>query len=114
MCQMINAACLMANVFDVCTTREVFPLSDMGRIGDRVEGALRNRNVAVDWTRPSVMEAFDLYSDLFVMGNGQVRKSPRFAVFSASRFIADEFNHSLPDDVVQTMRQTIHLTCVAT
>lgn len=112
MCQLINAACLMANVFEVCQTTEVFELRDIGKIGEQVEGALRGRNVAVDWTRPSVMEAFSLYRDLFEMEDGVVRKSPRFAEYCAAAFITNEFNYDLPNEVVATMRETIEHACV--
>jgi hypothetical protein len=107
MCQLINAACLIANVFEVFPTHNFFQLSDIGRIGDRVEDALRAQNIAVDWTRPSVMEAFSLYSDLFAMGDGKVWKRPQFDEFSAARFVMDEFNYALSQQVVLTMRETI-------
>ena len=107
MCQLINAACLIANVLDIHTTQSTFQLRAIGLLGEEVETALHGKNVAVDWTRPSVMEAFSLYSVLFELKEGEVRKGPRFDNFRSANFVANEFNVVLSDEVVETMRQTI-------
>ncbi len=113
MCQLINAACLMANFFEIHAGKNIIPLSELGKIGDKVEEVLRGQGVVVDWTRPGVMEAFDLYADLFKLQDGQALTTGRFGEFVEADFVKNEFNWGLPPSVVASMRKTIEHEWVA-
>jgi hypothetical protein len=107
MCLSINAACLIANVFEVCSSRDEFLLNDIGLLVLRLDRELESYKIAIDWTKPSVMEAFALYSDLFTMTCGNVKKASSFSEFSSAGFIENEFNHSFSKPVVKVMRNMI-------
>lgn len=52
--QIIDAACLLANVFDICCLRDSISLREIRVIGEQIEKALQGYGVVVDWTKPSV------------------------------------------------------------
>lgn len=111
MCDFIDSACLMANVFLTCKNRESFRLREVRQIGDAVENHLKNRNVMVMWTRPSVLAAFHDYSDMFVKHDREVYKVESSQDLFSPDFIDAEFNFKLPQPIVSEMRQAIRESC---
>jgi hypothetical protein len=111
MCDFIDSACLMANVFLTCKDRNSFRLREVRRIGDAVEARLKHRNVMVMWTRPSVLAAFHDYSDMFVKHDRQVFRVESSQDLFSSDFIDAEFNFKLPQSVVSEMKDAIQESC---
>lgn len=111
MCDFIESACLMANLFVTCKDRKSFRLHDIRTIGDEIEKRLRDRNVMVLWTRPSVLAAMHDYADMFVMRDREVIRTEDSDDMFTDEFVDAEFNFSLPDAVVSDMRRVIQDTC---
>ncbi len=97
----ITAACLLANVFDVCHERSSIPLVQVRRVGEMIER--RIKGVRVDWYRPSVMEAFSSYPNLFRWVGEEAHRVAQ----PDEGYLEDEFNFRLAKDVVAGMRTII-------
>lgn len=111
MCDFIDSACLMANVFLTCKDRNSFLLHEVRSIGDAVETRLRSRNVVVMWTQPSVLSAVQDYSDMFVKEHREVRRAESSQDLFSSDFVDAEFNARLPKPIVSEMREAIRESC---
>ncbi len=111
MCDFIESACLMANLFVTCKERKSFRLHDVRTIGDEVEKRLRDQNVMVLWTRPSLLAAMHDYSDMFIMRGREVIRSEASEDLFTDDFVDEEFNSRLPASVVSGMREVIQTTC---
>ena len=97
----------MANVFLACKDRTSFPLREVRRIGDAVETRLKQHNVLVLWTRPSVLAALHDYSDMFVKHDREVHRAEASRDLFSEDFIDAEFNFQLSGDIVAEMRKAI-------
>ena len=111
--QVIDAACLLANIVLICKTRDKFSLNEVREVSIRLERELNKLKVTVNWNKPSVLEAFDLYDDIFKLSAGEVLKTNRFDYETLNNFINEEFNFRLSPEVLKTMRTTIEQTCRA-
>ena len=111
MCDVINSACLMANVFSQHSDSETFELRQFRAISITVQSKLQSLNVMVEWTRPSVMGAFECYSDMFVKKHGSVHRAAGSKELFSDDFVKEEFNAELSEEIVDGMKTAIS-SCV--
>ncbi len=65
MCQYLDPACFMANVFSVCQDRSTMDFVTLRKVRDHVTHKLEDQNVVIEWTRDAVMGAMESYPNLF-------------------------------------------------
>lgn len=106
MCMYLDSACFIANAFAV-TKRKSFSLPEMRIMTSEVQDALQDQNVVVDWTRQSVLSAFEYHSAMFVKERDEVCRADGADEFFTPEFMRNEFNCGLPETVVKRMQTTI-------
>lgn len=107
MCEYIGSACLIANAF-ASSTKKSFALVELRFMAEKVESALASKNVVIDWTRNSVLSAFECHPAMFMKHQNEVYRSDNSAKYFTDDFMNLEFNCGLNVDVVQLMQKTIH------
>lgn len=103
MCQMIRPACVVANFF-ASTHRESVQLRELRRVCESAEKTANDNDCVIDWSRYAVMAISDEYGDLFIIQDGEVRKTKRFQEFVSANFVEDEFNYSIPPSVLDSLK----------
>ena len=64
MCQYLDPASFMVNVFADCPERDALSLSLLREVRDHVNETLAAHNVVIEWTRDAVMGALENYPDV--------------------------------------------------
>lgn len=106
MCKYVGAACFIANTFAV-TKRKSFRLNVMHVMSERVEAALERENVIVDWTRQSVLSAFEQHSVMFEKRGDMVCRTESSDKYFDNSFMDSEFNCGLSQSLVKKMQEAI-------
>ena len=106
MCMYVDSACFIANAFAV-TERKSFSLPEMRVMTSEVQDALQDENVVVDWTRQSVLSAFEYHSSMFVKYQDEVCRAEDADKYFNPDFMKDEFNCGLPESVIARMQKAI-------
>jgi len=90
-------------MFDILWPIKSFPVRKAGLVVEKLE----QQGVAVDWTRPSFMEAITLYRDLFTLRDGVLTRTEEFGGYKDADFVNMEFNCVLKKDDLRELKRAI-------
>ena len=108
MCKCVDSACFIANTFAVTKSRSL-ALIGMRSMVEEVENALQDKNVVIDWTRDSVLSAFEYHSLMFEKHRDKIYRTNDSAKYFQSKFMKQAFNCGLDEELVGTMQKAIRL-----
>jgi hypothetical protein len=103
MCQYLDPACFMANVFAVCSDRKTFSLPMLREMRDYVSDSLAAQNVVIEWTRDAVMGALESYPNVF----GYHGQEVEWLAAADRNTVRRSFDAGFPDEFVNMLSQTI-------
>ena len=108
MCQYLDSACFMANVFAACRDRSSITFTVLRKVRDDVANRLADQNVVIEWTRDSVMGALERYPNLFTSTGPEVTwlKSAEDV-----ETVTGSFDAKFSDAFRGELRQAIHEVC---
>jgi hypothetical protein len=103
MCQYLDPASFMVNVFAVFPERKTLPLPLLRDVRDHVAKSLSSQNVVIEWTRDAVMGALESYPSVFAYCGQDVVWQD-----AADRdAVKKHFDVGFSDAFVETLRQAI-------
>lgn len=103
MCQYLDPACFMANVFASCPDRTKLSFVTLRQVRDHVTRSLASRNVVIEWTRDSVMRALECYPNLF----GKEKQTIIWQGGDARKAIKQTFDFGFSSDFVYALCQAV-------
>lgn len=106
MCQYLDPASFMANVFAACPGQSM-DLAVLRQVRDHVTETLADRNIVIEWTRDSVPGAMECYPNLFVKRDREVS----WMGSNDREYIKRHFDVEFPDDFVDALWTTIQEGC---
>lgn len=109
MCQYLDPACFMANVFAECNTRTTtMTFTALRQVRDQVTVKLSAQNVVIEWTRDAVLSALERYPNLFTSTGPEVTwQKPAEETQSVARCLDARFSAAFRGE----LRQAIHEVC---